>query len=77
MIDSPAPRPMAERLSPIRCGRCNTPVAMMNQQVPGAEGGGLCRRCKKDENGRDIRVYTYIGVVEVVPSNGIVNGPTS
>lgn len=65
MIDQQA-RPMVDRLSPVRCGRCNTPIALMNQRVPGAEGGGLCRRCKKDENGRDIKVYTFVAIVAPV-----------
>ncbi len=67
MIDQQA-RPMAERLSPVRCGRCNWPVAHMNRSVPGAEAGGLCTRCTS-ENGRPIKVYTYVGVV---PSDPVV-----
>ena len=61
MID--AARPMAERLSPVRCGRCNWPVTHMNKAVPGAESGGLCTRCTRDEQGRKISVYTFYGVV--------------
>jgi hypothetical protein len=72
VIDQQA-RPMVERLSPVRCGRCNWPVAHMNRAVPGAEAGGLCTRCTS-ENGRSIRVYTYIGVV---PPDPIGNGTTS
>lgn len=62
MIDAVA-RPMVDRLSPIRCGRCSTPVAVMNKQAPGAEAGGLCTRCTRDESGRSIKVYTYVAVV--------------
>lgn len=62
MIDT-STRPMVERLSPVRCGRCSWPVSQMNKAVPGAEGGGLCTRCTRDENGKPIRVYTYLGVV--------------
>lgn len=56
---------MKDRLSPVRCGRCNRPVTHMNKRVPGAEGGGLCtnRDCERDENGKRIFVYTYCGVV--------------
>lgn len=60
----PAARPMVDRLSPVRCGRCNWPVAHMNRGVPGAEAGGLCTRCTRDERtGKSIQVYTYVGVV--------------
>lgn len=54
MIDQP--RPMAERLSPIRCGKCGWPVAHMNKMVPGAEGGGVCLRCEK--------AFTYYAIIE-------------
>jgi hypothetical protein len=64
VIDTPPVRPMAERLSPIRCGRCGHPVGHMNKRVPGAEAGGLCTRCTRDEMGKQIRVFTYYGVVE-------------
>lgn len=57
-----SPRPMVERLSPVRCGRCSTPVTHMNKAVPGAEAGGMCTRCTKDELGRRIVVYTYCAV---------------
>lgn len=66
MIDAAA-RPMVDRLSPVRCGRCNWPVAQLNKSVPRAEAGGLCTRCTRDDNGKPIRVFTYYGVVEVVP----------
>jgi hypothetical protein len=62
VIETPA-EPMVKRLSPVRCGRCNTPVAVMNKQAPGSEAGGLCTRCTKDEQGR-IRVYTYVAIIE-------------
>ena len=62
MIDSPAQRTMVERLSPVRCGRCNWPVGQMNKAVPGAEAGGLCTRCNRDEHGKPIRVYTYCAI---------------
>jgi hypothetical protein len=61
VIELPASRPMAERLSPVRCGRCNTPVGHINKTVPGSEHAGLCTNCTKDERGR-VRVYTYYGV---------------
>jgi hypothetical protein len=61
VIDQSA-RPMIDRLSPVRCGRCNWPVAHMNRGVPGAETGGLCTRCTS-ENGKQIKVYTFVGVV--------------
>jgi hypothetical protein len=55
---------MVERLSPVRCARCNWPVAHMNRGVPGAEAGGLCTRCTKDErSGKSLMVYTFIGVI--------------
>ncbi len=54
---------MVERLSPVRCGRCNTPVAVMNKQAAGSEAGGLCTRCTKDESGRQIKVYTYVAII--------------
>lgn len=64
MIDNPPARPMVERLSPVRCGRCNWPVAHMNRGVPGAEAGGLCTRCTKDDRtGKQIQVYTFVGIV--------------
>lgn len=56
-------RPMVERLSPVRCGRCNAPVGHMNKAVPGAESGGLCTNCTRDERGVKIKVYTYYAVV--------------
>ena len=59
----PAERPMVERLSPVRCGRCNWPVAHMNRGVPGAEAGGLCTRCTRDDRGKSMLVYTYVGVI--------------
>jgi hypothetical protein len=62
VIDSAA-RPMVDRLSPVRCGRCNHPVGHMNKTVPGAEAGGLCTRCTRDENGKPIRVFTYCGII--------------
>lgn len=65
MIDPPPVRPMAERLSPIRCGRCGHPVGHMNKNVPGAEAGGLCTRCTRDEHGKPLRVFTYCGIIEV------------
>lgn len=61
MIDTPV-QPMTARLSPVRCGRCNWPVAHMNRGVPGAEAGGLCTRCTT-ENGKQIRVYTFVGII--------------
>jgi len=64
MIDPAAPRPMVDRLSPIRCGRCGHPVSHMNKAVPGAEAGGLCTRCTTDESGKRIRVFTYYAIVE-------------
>jgi hypothetical protein len=63
VIDGTPERPMAERLSPVRCGRCNWPVGHMNKAVPGAEAGGLCTRCTRDESGKSIRVFTYYGIV--------------
>lgn len=54
---------MLERLSPIRCGRCNSPVGHMNKSVVGAESGGLCTRCTRAENGKPMAVYTYVAVV--------------
>lgn len=54
MIDAAA-RPMVERLSPIRCGRCNKIIGHMNKTVPGAESGGMCKSCEK--------AFTYYGVV--------------
>lgn len=63
MIDSPS-QPMKDRLSPIRCGRCNWPVAHLNKAIPGAEAGGLCTRCNKDETGKQLRVFTYVAIVE-------------
>lgn len=48
-------RPMATRLSPIRCGQCGKVVGHMNKSVPGAEGGGMCLRCEK--------AMTYYGVI--------------
>jgi hypothetical protein len=62
MLDTPA-RPMTERLSPVRCGRCNLPVSHLNKTVAGAEVGGLCTNCTKDERGNRIKVYTFYGVV--------------
>lgn len=59
----PVARPMVERLSPVRCGRCNTPVAHLNKTVARSEAGGLCTNCTKDERGNKIRVYTFYGVV--------------
>lgn len=56
-------RPMVDRLSPVRCGRCGWPVTHMNKGVPGAEAGGLCTRCTRDERGKPMQVWTYYGVV--------------
>lgn len=69
MIDTPAERPMVARLSPVRCGRCNTPVAVMNKQAPGSEAGGLCTRCTKDDTGQKLRVYTYVAIIAPVDGN--------
>lgn len=55
--------PMVKRLEPVRCGRCNWPVGHMNKRVAGAEGGGLCTRCTKDERGKTISIYTFYGVI--------------
>jgi hypothetical protein len=60
MAVSPEP-PMATRLSPVRCGRCNLPVTHLNKAVPGSEVGALCTNCKNDQQGR-LRVYTYMGI---------------
>lgn len=60
MIDAAA-QPMVDRLSPVRCGRCNRPVGHLNKAVPGAEAGALCTNCTRDENGR-VKVYTFYGV---------------
>jgi hypothetical protein len=46
---------MAERLSPIRCGRCAKIVGHMNKNIPGAESGGMCKSCEK--------AFTFYGVV--------------
>jgi hypothetical protein len=62
MIDAGLTQPMITRLSPIRCGRCGWPVSHMNKAVVGAEAGGLCTRCTKDEQGKRIFVYTYLAV---------------
>ena len=62
MLDAPA-RPMVERLSPVRCARCNMPVAHLNKTVAGTEVGGLCTNCTRDEWGVKIKVYTFYGVV--------------
>jgi len=71
MLDTPA-RPMAERLSPLRCGRCGWPVAHLNKRVPGAEGGGLCTRCTKDERtGKPLMVFTYYGVIDAADDNSV------
>lgn len=60
----PMQRPMVDRLSPVRCGRCNHPVTHMNKTVPGSEAGGLCTRCTRDDRtGKPIQVWTYFGVV--------------
>ena len=66
MIDGP-PReqPMRDRLSPIRCGRCGRPVSHMNKAVPGAEAGGLCTHCTRDESGKKLLVFTYYAIVPV------------
>jgi len=56
-----AARPMVDRLSPVRCGRCSRPVTHLNKSVPHSEAGGLCTNCTQDERGR-VKVYTYIGI---------------
>ena len=55
---------MVERLTPVRCGWCSKPVSLLNQQQRG-EGGGMCKRCNKDDAGRSMKVYTFIKVIEV------------
>jgi hypothetical protein len=59
VIDSPVQRPMIERLSPVRCGRCSRPVTHMNKAVPGAEAGGLCQHCTRDKR---MEVWTYCAI---------------
>lgn len=63
----PVLRPMVDRLSPVRCGRCNWPVAHMNRGVPGAEAGGLCTRCT-DDRGKRLMVYTFVAVMPAADS---------
>lgn len=59
MIDTLA-RSTPDCLSHVLCARCGLPVSQMNPRIPGAVGGGMCRRCsKKNAQGERERVYTY------------------
>jgi len=36
----------------------------MNKNVPGAEGGGMCTSCTRDDRtGKPMVVFTYYGVI--------------
>lgn len=67
MIDSPASQPMQERLTYLRCGRCNWPIAEVNMLLP-AEVSVKCGRCTRDQGGKPLAVYTMLRVV-VAPSS--------
>lgn len=64
MIDFPR-QPVIKRLSPMNCGRCGWPVGHLNKTVAGAEAGGLCTRCTKDQKtGKDLMVFTVYVVIK-------------
>lgn len=58
---------MQERLTYLRCGRCNQPLGEVNMRLP-SEVSLRCRRCVKDDQGRSLAVYTMLKVVVVTPA---------
>jgi hypothetical protein len=60
----PTDQPMMERMSLLRCGRCNWPIGRVNLDLP-TEQMLQCNNCKKDQDGTKIRTYNVTRVIVV------------